>query len=127
MNNNINLRYLIRKLIKEDYEALRAVNVKARIKTRGKKDPTVLDVLTDMRGIFGVITVKQIGSLNRAGPGKDDIILNIDFLATPGIDNVKQMKFIAEKIKAINGVDMVKIVMFENEPFFDNDGNPMVI
>ena len=127
MTSEIKLRNLISKIVKENYDSLRAINIKARTKTRGKKDPTVLDILTDMRAISNIVTVKQIGSLMRAGPGKDDIIVNVDYLINQGFDNVKQMKGIAQKIKSINGVDLVKIVMFQNEPFFDDAGNPIVI
>ena len=46
-------------LLREKYEDLESMIVRVRVLIDGKDDPTILDIMTDMRALPGVVTARQ--------------------------------------------------------------------
>ena len=48
-----------KKILSESHDELQSVFLRCRIQIDGNNDPTVLDIMTDIRALPGVVTVKQ--------------------------------------------------------------------
>lgn len=99
------LRRAIRRVLHEGFDDIRAIEVRMRIKVSKPTDPTVSDVLTDVRGVPNVITVTQLGPMGPAPDGKNWIELEVGFVD----DDEYDVPDLIRDIRAISGVDMVRI------------------
>jgi len=112
----------VHELLHERFEDIVNVGVKLRIKISQPEDPSVKDVLTGIRGIKHVITVRQTGILTRPDSGKQFIylIVGYEMHADPTLETL------AKQIKNIAGVDMTKILSYDGKEHLVG-GKPIVV
>ncbi len=72
-----------------------------------------MDVLTDLRGIKNVITVRQLGTSQPAPDGK--VWLNLDLGFED--DETFDVPDLERETLQIQGVDMVRIVSYNDKPW----------
>jgi hypothetical protein len=108
------LRRVIRRALREGFDDIRDVGVRLRVKVSGPKDPTVPDILTDVRGVNKVITVSQEGPMEPAEDGKNWLNLVIGFVDDESYD----LPDLLRDLRALDGVDMARI--WEIDP--EDDG-----
>ena len=106
------LREAIKCIISESYDDLVDVIVRARVHIAKESDPTLIDVITDVRGIQNVVTVKQLGELGKLDvSSKQFVAMKIKF-NNAGKPDIHEL---LHAIKAINGVDLVTIISFAGQ------------
>jgi hypothetical protein len=108
------LRRVIRRSLREGFDEIRDIGVRLRVKVAKPTDPTVSDILTDVRGVNKVITVTQEGPMRPAEDGKSWLNLAVGFVDDEDYD----LPDLIRDIRSINGVDMVRI--WEMDP--EGDG-----
>jgi uncharacterized membrane protein (UPF0127 family) len=106
------LKNKFKKLIKESYEEIIDVGVKLRIKITSPTDPTMQDILTDIRGIKNVITVKQEGQLYPAPDKKQWTKLTIRFEDDESFD----LPDLERGLRKIEGIDLVFVKTYDGKP-----------
>lgn len=99
------LRRVIRQVLREGFEDIRDVGVRLRVKIDSPTDPTVPDILTDVRGVNKVITVAQEGPMKPAEDGKNWLTLTVGFVDDESYD----LPDLLRDLRDIDGVDMVRI------------------
>jgi hypothetical protein len=108
------LREYVRDLLCESYEDIVDLMMRLRINFKNDRDSfTLQDVLTDVRGIKNVITVRQIGSLQHAPEGKKWVKLDIGFEDDESFD----VPDLEKELRQVRGVDMVNVVMYNDVPW----------
>ena len=107
------IRQYIRKILKESYQDIASIGLRIRIKILKPTDPSMLDILTEIRGLQNVITVRQEGLLMSASGGLQMADLIIGFEDDENFD-VPDLKRSIWKIK---GVDMVIIKTYNDEQY----------
>lgn len=99
------LRGLIRAVLTESFDDVLTIELRVRIKISKPTDPSVLDVLTDIRGLCNVITALQVGTLIPAPEGRNWIHLKVRF-----IDNDDySLSDLVRDLGEVRGVDMVRV------------------
>ena len=89
--------------------------LRVRVNVEAKDAPKVIDILTDIRSLPGVITVKQHASMSGADyQGRQFLPLQINFVRNQK-SNITP-KSIAQKVKSIKGVSLVKLASIGREP-----------
>lgn len=107
------LREFIRgAIVKESYEDIVEIIVRIRVRVARESDPKMLDIMTDIRGLPNVITVKQHGELGKMDhDGRQFALLQINFVEAERYD----LKQLLMGLKQIEGVDLAKIVAREGQ------------
>jgi len=108
------LREYIRDLLQEGYEDIVDVGLRLRVGLKGPQGGfTVQDILTDLRGIKNVVTVRQERRLAPAPDTKQwaDLIVGFEDDKEFNISDLKK-----EALQIV-GVDMVIIVSYNGEPW----------
>lgn len=95
----------VARALREGFDDIRDVGVRLRVKVSGPTDPTVTDVLTDVRGVNKVITVSQEGSMEPAEDGKNWLNLVVGFVDDESYD----LPDLLRDLRALDGVDMVRV------------------
>jgi hypothetical protein len=108
------LRQIVRQALHESFEDIRDLGVRLRVKVAKPTDPTVPDILTDVRGVSKVITVSQEGPMTPAEDGKSWLNLVVGFVD----DKEYDVPDLLRDLRSIDGVDMVRI--WEMDP--EGDG-----
>jgi len=120
----ISLKEYIRNIVgqlREGYSDIADLGISIRMKVSGPKDPTVMDILTDIRALQSVITVKQAGAMSKANfEGRQTMPVHVNFM--PSGQDVESL---ALSIKEIRGIDLVKIYTVNGERY-SKDGKPFV-
>ena len=106
----------------ERHEDLINMLVRCRIKIDDREDPTVLDLMTDMRALPGIVTVRQTRPLSDpvTTSGRRVIELNVSYIpkyiqkgpSTP--DASTAMMQVIKMLKLVETVDMIKVVEHDN-------------
>jgi hypothetical protein len=108
------LREYVRDLLCESYEDIVDLMIRLRINLKNDRDSfTLQDVLTDVRGIKNVITVRQIGPLQSAPEEKKWVNLDIGFED----DEVFDVPDLEKELRQITGIDMINVVMYNDVPW----------
>jgi hypothetical protein len=108
------LKEYVRMTLVEGYSDIVEIMIRIRVKITGKHSPMLLDVLTDIRGIQNVITVKQIGELGRINiDGQQFALLSIKFED----DDEYGVPELYDALKKIQGIDIIKILTYEGQPY----------
>lgn len=108
------LKEYVRGVLAEGYDDIVEVIVRTRVKITAKADPTLLDILTDIRGIKNVITVKQIGELTKTDlDGRQFATLMVKFED----DEEYSVADLERDTGQVSGIDIVKIVSYEGRPY----------
>ena len=105
-----------KKLIKEAHDDVIKILVRCRIKIEEREDPTVLDILTDMRARNGIVTVRQTRPVSEivSIQGHRWIEVNVSYL--PDVIKEKDVFItVLKTLKTVLGVSMVKAIEHEDE------------
>lgn len=100
-------------ILKEGHKDVVNMVVRCRIKIEDRDDPTVLDIMTDMRALPGIVTVRQTRPISEivSSYGHRIIELNISFIGK-FLEKSKQSnpsREVLKSLKLIEGVSMVKL------------------
>ena len=110
-------------MLLERYENLTNMLVHCRVKVEDKDDPNILDILTDVRALPGIVTVRQTRPLSdkKTTSGKRIIEINISYIAkyinkkNPNPTNSDAMMQILTALKTIENLDMAKLVDHDDQ------------
>ena len=104
------------KILLERHNDLLNMLVRCRIKIEEREDPTVLDIMTDMRALPGIVTVRQTMPISEVvtSYGHRLIELNVSYIPSFIEDKDKFMS-VVKSLKKIEGVDMVKVTEHDND------------
>lgn len=104
------VREEVSRALREGFEDIRDIGVRLRVQTAAPTDPTVPDILTDVRGAYKVITVAQEGPMAPAEDGKSWLTLTLGFVDDDDYD----LPGLLRDLRDIDGVDMVRV--WERDP-----------
>lgn len=99
------IRRSIRRALNEGFADITPIVVRLRIRIAAPSDPSVLDILTSIRGLDDVITVTQLDPMDPAPEGKKMINLKVA-IELKGEFDPEALK---KQLMAIEGVDMVMV------------------
>ena len=107
-----------KRLLLERHKDLVNTLMRCRIMIEDREDPTVLDIMTDMRALPGIVTVRQTRPISEpvTNNGHRIVELNVSYiekyLNTTKGDVLKE---VAKSLKTIEGVDMIKVMEHDND------------
>jgi hypothetical protein len=90
--------------------------VRSRIMIEDREDPTVLDIMTDMRALQGIVTVRQTRPISDpvTNAGHRIVELNVSYI--PDFVKAKdKLKVVLTSLKTIEGVDMIKLMEHDSD------------
>lgn len=104
------------KILLERHSDLLNMLVRCRIKIEEREDPTVLDIMTDMRALPGIVTVRQTMPISDVvtSYGHRLIELNVSYIPS-FIDDKDKFMSVVKSLKRIEGVDMIKVTEHDND------------
>jgi mannose-6-phosphate isomerase-like protein (cupin superfamily) len=103
------------KQLYEAYEDVVTVIATVYVKTHRPQDPSVLDILTSIRGIPHVITVSQEGLLKKAPEGLQRLKIKLTF----DDDHKYDIPDLEKAAIKIPGVKLFKVIEYEGKPYKD--------
>jgi hypothetical protein len=105
-----------KKLINEAHKDLVNMILRCRIMIEDREDPTVLDIMTDMRALGGIVTVRQTRPISEpvTNNGHRIIELNASYIPKFVKGNDKILA-VLKLIKSIEGIDMIKVTEHDND------------
>ena len=96
-----------------------------------REDPTVLDIMTDMRALPGIVTVRQTRPISEpvTNNGHRIVELNVSYIEKYlSVSKGDVLKEVAKSLKTIEGVDMIKVMEHDNDIVNDKlQKRPMII
>ena len=107
-----------KRLLLERHKDLVNTLMRCRIMIEDREDPTVLDIMTDMRALPGIVTVRQTRPISEpvTNNGHRIVELNVSYiekyLSTTKGDVLKE---VAKSLKTVEGVDMIKVMEHDND------------
>lgn len=104
------------KLLLERHSDLVNMLIRCRINIEERDDPTVLDIMTDMRALAGVVTVRQTRPISDivTSYGHRLIELNVSYIPLFIEGDEKFMK-VVKSLKTVEGVDMIKVMEHDED------------
>ena len=104
------------KILLERHSDLLNMLVRCRIKIEEREDPTVLDIMTDMRALPGIVTVRQTMPISDVvtSYGHRLIELNVSYIPS-FIDDKDKFMSVVKSLKRIEGVDMIKVTEHDTD------------
>ena len=105
-----------RRLLLERHKDLVNTLVRCRIMIEEREDPTVLDIMTDMRALEGIVTVRQTRPISEpvTNNGHRIVELNVSYIPKY-ISADNKLKRVAQLLKSVEGVDMIKVMEHDND------------
>lgn len=105
-----------KKILLERHSDLINSLIRCRIKIEDREDPTVLDIMTDMRALPGVVTVRQTRPISDVvtSYGHRLIELNVSYIPT-FIESKDPFMAMIKSLKKVEGVDMIKVMEHDND------------
>ena len=90
--------------------------IRCRIKIEEREDPTVLDIMTDMRALPGVVTVRQTRPISDvvSSYGHRLIELNVSYIPT-FVESKNPFMSMIKSLKKVEGVDMIKVMEHDEQ------------
>lgn len=103
-------------ILQERHSDLVNMTVRARIMIEGKEDPTVLDIMTDMRALPGLVTVRQMRPISDpvTPQGKRIIEMKVSYMPQY-VEGDGKLMTVLKSIKTIEGLDMIKVIEHDNQ------------
>lgn len=103
-------------LLLERHKDLVNTLVRCRIMIENREDPTVLDLMTDMRALEGVVTVRQTRPISDpvTNAGHRIVELNVSYIPKY-VKSKNKLEKVSHMIKSVEGVDMIKIIEHDND------------
>lgn len=117
------------KMLLERHSDLLNTLIRCRIKIEDREDPTVLDIMTDMRALPGIVTVRQTRPISDVvtSYGHRLIELNVSYIPSFIEANDKFMSMI-KSLKKVEGVDMIKVMEHDDQMINAKlEKNPLII
>jgi len=105
-----------KRLLLERHKDLVNMIVRSRIMIEDREDPTVLDIMTDMRALEGIVTVRQTRPISDpvTNAGHRIVELNVSYI--PEFVKAKnELKAVLTSLKSIEGVDMIKLMEHDSD------------
>ena len=104
------------KLLLERHSDLVNMLIRCRINIEERDDPTVLDIMTDMRALPGIVTVRQTRPISDVvtSYGHRLIELNVSYIPL-FVEGDKKFMKIVKSLKTIEGVDMIKVMEHDED------------
>ena len=104
------------KLLLEKHSDLLNTLVRCRIKIEEREDPTVLDIMTDMRALPGIVTVRQTLKVTDVvtSYGHRLIELNVSYIPA-FIEEKDKFMTVVKSLKKVEGVDMIKVIEHDED------------
>ena len=105
-----------KRLLLERHKDLLNMLVRCRIMIEDREDPTVLDIMTDMRALEGIVTVRQTRPISDpvTNVGHRIVELNVSYIPKYVEANDKLNKVI-KSLKSVEGVDMIKVMEHDSD------------
>lgn len=105
-----------KRLLLERHKDLVNMVVRSRIMIEDREDPTVLDIMTDMRALEGIVTVRQTRPISDpvTNAGHRIVELNVSYI--PEFVKAKdKLKVVLTSLKTVEGVDMIKLMEHDSD------------
>ena len=85
--------------------------IRCRIKIEDREDPTVLDIMTDMRALPGIVTVRQTRPISDVvtSYGHRLIELNVSYIPS-FVESKDPFMTMIKSLKKIDGINMIKVM-----------------
>lgn len=105
-----------RRILLERHKDLVNTLVRCRIMIENREDPTVLDIMTDMRALEGIVTVRQTRPISEVvtNSGHRIVELNVSYIPKY-LTGDSKLKKVAKLLKSVEGVDMIKVMEHDND------------
>ena len=105
-----------KRLVLERHKDLINMIVRARIMIEDREDPTVLDIMTDMRALEGIVTVRQTRPISDpvTNAGHRIVELNVSYIPE-FIKSNDNLKTVLKSLKSVEGVDMIKLMEHDSD------------
>jgi hypothetical protein len=105
-----------RRILLERHKDLVNTLVRCRIMIEDRDDPTVLDIMTDMRALEGIVTVRQTRPISEVvtNSGHRIVELNVSYIPKY-LTGDSKLKKVAKLLKSVEGVDMIKVMEHDND------------
>lgn len=106
-----------KKILLERHSDLINTLIRCRIKIEDREDPTVLDIMTDMRALPGIVTVRQTRPISDVvtSYGHRLIELNVSYIPDFIEDKKDPFMTMIRSLKKVEGVDMIKVMEHDND------------
>ena len=107
-----------KRLLLERHKDLINTLMRCRIMIEDREDPTVLDIMTDMRALPGIVTVRQTRPISEpvTNNGHRIVELNVSYIEKYlTLSKGDVLKEVAKSLKTIEGVDMIKVMEHDND------------
>ncbi len=118
-----------KRLLLERHKDLVNMVVRSRIMIEDREDPTVLDIMTDMRALEGIVTVRQTRPISDpvTNAGHRIVELNVSYIPE-FIKNNDKLKTVLTSLKSVEGVDMIKLMEHDSDLINNSlKGKPYII
>jgi hypothetical protein len=104
------------RLLLESHSDLVNMLVRCRINIEDREDPTVLDIMTDMRALPGVVTVRQTRPISDVvtSYGHRLIELNVSYIPS-FIEQKDKFMTLVKSLKKVKGIDIIKVMEHDND------------
>lgn len=120
------LREYVRVLLEVQGDSdLVSIEVSLRVKTPKKGDIQVPDIMTNIRVAPGVAIVRQTEPIVRLGQHRDILKLELKYMPT-SVDLRSTIEELGKVIKAVPGVEIVKVTKVGGRPIMQKGGTPFV-
>tara|TARA_E500000331_G_C16779611_1_gene507504 strand:+ start:197 stop:571 length:375 start_codon:yes stop_codon:yes gene_type:complete len=105
-----------KRLLLERHKDLINMVVRSRIMIEDREDPTVLDIMTDMRALQGIVTVRQTRPISDpvTNAGHRIVELNVSYIPE-FVKSNDNLKTVLTSLKTIEGVDMIKLMEHDSD------------
>lgn len=105
-----------KQILKEAHKDVVSIIIRCRIKIEDRDDPTLLDIMTDMRALPGIVTVRQNLPLSDIIDTVGHRIAELKVTYIPSFVEVKSdiLMSVLKSLKTIKGVDMIKLTQHDD-------------
>ena len=103
-------------MLLEAHSDLLNILVRCRIKIEDRDDPTVLDIMTDMRALPGIVTVRQTRPISDiiSSEGHRIVELNVSYIPA-FVDSKNVFVDVLKSLKRVKGVKMIKAIEHDDQ------------
>lgn len=105
-----------KRLLLERHKDLVNMVVRARIMIEDREDPTVLDIMTDMRALEGIVTVRQTRPISDpvTNAGHRIVELNVSYIPKY-VSGKDKLDKVLRLLKSTEGTDMIKLMEHDSD------------
>ena len=105
-----------KRLLLERHKDLVNMVVRARIMIEDREDPTVLDIMTDMRALEGIVTVRQTRPISEpvTNAGHRIVELNVSYIPKY-VSGKDKLDKVLRLLKSTEGTDMIKLMEHDSD------------